>query len=398
MNNNPELIVFSQYLLGGGASFHRNLLSYLPNDTFDLKVIYLYPKAEAFTPSLEFIKRPGDVIFEYGDERLYNVALRLSSHISDREGAIVTNLGIELYCLDLFPKNRKTIYFICHDSGFLILVKRFDHIIDVIIAHNSEIFASLKKLLPNRVDDIFFIPHGVKVQQCAKPANLTSKLRVAFLARHHVMKGIYDLPEIDRMVADAGVEVEWLIMGDGQERKKFTAQTQTLPNFCFAKPETNNDVLEALKRCDLFILPSRKDGLPVALLEAMSVGCVPLVSAFSEGIREVVTPNIGYIVDVGNNKGFAECIVVLHRNRELLATKSTNSIESIARHYNVEERAKQYFDLYADYAKQKKGARGSHFARAIRKAYHFGKSKFSNTIVVQLKRKFFDTPRRAGGG
>ena len=66
-----------------------------------------------------------------------------------------------------------------------------------------------------------------------------------------------------------------------------------LSNFRFAKPETNNEVLEALKQCDLFILPSRKDGLPVALLEAMSVGCVPLVSAFSEGIREVVTPGIG---------------------------------------------------------------------------------------------------------
>ena len=181
MTTRPELIVFSQYLLGGGASFHRNLLAYAPEDAFDLKVIYLYPKAEAFTPSLEFVKRPGDVIFDYGDERLYNVARRLSSHISNKEGVIVANLGIELDCLDLFPKGRKTIYFICHDSGFLALAKKFAHIIDVLIAHNSEIFGLLKKLLPDRVEDIFFIPHGVTVQRFTRTANIDSKLRIAFL-------------------------------------------------------------------------------------------------------------------------------------------------------------------------------------------------------------------------
>ena len=107
MSKKPELIVFSQYLLGGGASFHRNLLGRMPENYFNLKVIYLYPKTEAFTPSIEFIKRQTDVIFEYGDERLYDVIKRLSAHISNSEGAIVANLGLELYCLDIFPKNNK---------------------------------------------------------------------------------------------------------------------------------------------------------------------------------------------------------------------------------------------------------------------------------------------------
>lgn len=392
MTTLPELIVFSQYLLGGGASFHRNLLSYAPEEAFELKVIYLYPKAEAFTPSLEFVKRPGDVIFDYGDERLYNVAKRLSSHISNKEGVIVANLGIELDCLDLFPKDRKTIYFICHDSGFLALAKRFAHIIDVLIAHNSEIFDLLKKLLPDRVEDIFFIPHGVKVQRFIRTANLNSKLRIAFLARHHVMKGIYDLPEINRMIIDAGVEVEWLVMGDGQERQKFIAQTSNLANFRFSKPDTNSEVLEALKQCDLFILPSRKDGLPVALLEAMSVGCVPLVSAFSEGIREVVTPGIGHVAAVGDNKGFADRIVWLHRNREVLSTQSKNAADSIADHYDVKERAKDYFTLYADYAKLKKNTRGSQLARTVRRIYELCKAKIAIKAVIQLKRKLFDSP------
>ena len=136
----------------------------------------------------------------------------------------------------------------------------------------------------------------------------------------------------------------------------------------------------------------------VALLEAMSVGCVPLVSAFSEGIREVVTPAIGFVVEVGNNKGFADCIVGLHRNRELLSTQSKNSIDSIASHYDVKERAMEYFTLYADYAKHRKGGRGSHLARAVRRAYQLFKSMIASKAVVQLKRKLFNTPRQADNG
>jgi len=41
MQNKPELIVFSQNLLGGGASFHRNMLSHFPKDFFDIKCIYV---------------------------------------------------------------------------------------------------------------------------------------------------------------------------------------------------------------------------------------------------------------------------------------------------------------------------------------------------------------------
>ena len=386
-------MVFSQYLLGGGASFHRNLLSHLPDNTFDLKVIYLFPRAESFTPSIEFVARAKDVIFEYGDERLYDIARRLSSHISDEEGVIVTNLGIELDCLDLFPKRHKTVYFICHDSGFLAVAEKYAHLIDVFIAHNSEVFMILKKLLSSRLQDIYFIPHGVTVQQNTRAANTRSKLQIAFLARHHKLKGIYDLLDINKLVANSGIDVEWLIMGDGPERNNFIAQTSLLPNFRFAKPATNSHVLEALRQCDIFILPSRKDGLPVALLEAMSVGCVPLVSAFSEGIRDVVNPDVGRVINAGDNKGFADGIIELHRNRESLLSLSKASMNAIRQHYDIRNRAKQYFDLYADYARHRKGYRGNHISRVLRIAYQFFKSKIASKTAVQLKRRLFNASK-----
>lgn len=387
MTEKPELIVFSQYLLGGGASFHRNMLANMPDNSFDLKVIYHYPKTRIFSPSLEFCSRPNDVIFEYKDEGLFNVIKKLSQHISNRKGAVVTNLDIELYCLDIYPKSNKTIYFICHDDGFLHLARKFNHIISVYIAHNIEVFDSLKKLLPNRIADIFFIPHGVQVQNFIRPENNNDKLKVAYLARHHILKGLYDLPLINQILLENDVEVDWLIMGDGGERESFTQKTKHLNNFNFAIPQNNEDVIKNLKDCDLFILPSRKDGLPVALLESMSVGCVPVVSNFSEGIKRVVTDDVGYVLGVGDNKGFAEGIIRLHKNRDELKIKSRNAIDSISKNYNIKDQAKEYFNLYEDHAKYKKLFNNQFITRYFKKFYYFLISKISNPQLIACKKK-----------
>ncbi len=52
-------------------------------------------------------------------------------------------------------------------------------------------------------------------------------------------------------------------------------------------PGNRNDVAEFLASADLFVLPSRWEGLPVALLEAMGAG-LPVVATRVEGVDEVV--------------------------------------------------------------------------------------------------------------
>lgn len=356
MSEKPELIIFSQFLLGGGASFHRNMLANMPPNNFDIKVIYYLPKYGDFTRSSEFYPRPNDVIFEYGEnfEGVYSAAFRLAHHISDRPGAIVANLALELHSLRLFPKKNKTVYFICHDDGFLPLVKKFHDIIDVFIAHNSDIFAEIKRIVPERTSDVFFIPHGVMPQQYDRNENLSKNIKVAFVARHHNLKGLYDLIDINQLIRAHGLSVDWLVMGDGPERENFISLVNGLGNFNVIKPDTNEGVIEELKKADIFILPSRKDGLPVALLEAMSVGCVPIVSNFSAGIKNVVTKEIGFVLDIGNNFDFAQTILKLHSDRSMLKRLSDCAYNAIKSDFDIRDQSSKYFSLYADFKDLKK--------------------------------------------
>ena len=116
----PELIVVSQNLMGGGSSFHRNMLENKPDDFFDIKCIYLDP-LHWNAKRLDCVSLGvNDVIFEFEDEPEYDIAKRFNKHVSNKKGAIVANLPEELITLSYFPKGNKTIYFICHDKGFLL--------------------------------------------------------------------------------------------------------------------------------------------------------------------------------------------------------------------------------------------------------------------------------------
>jgi hypothetical protein len=101
--------------------------------------------------------------------------------------------------------------------------------------------------------------------------------------------------------------------------------------------------------------------LPVALLEAMSVGCVPVISAFNEGIRKVVLPEIGFVVPVGDNTQFVEKIIALNNNRSDLKIRSARARENIERNYNLTIQAQKYIALFNRYKE---------FKRPIRRKFH----------------------------
>jgi glycosyltransferase involved in cell wall biosynthesis len=108
---------------------------------------------------------------------------------------------------------------------------------------------------------------------------------------------------------------------------------------------------------DVYILPSYLDGLPVAMLEAMSVGCVPVMYKFNEGIAEVLKPSEAFIVESGNRKQFADKIAVLYYNRKLLSEMSANSAEKVRRDYDIHKCVNGYKEVFLRYKELKKPVR-----------------------------------------
>jgi glycosyltransferase involved in cell wall biosynthesis len=351
-----ELIVFSNYRVGGMKSYYQNILSNNPFPFIKIKWILLDNIAEKNAPRPQTLPDfcESQVFQLLPEDTVYTSARKLSRLISDIPGVILTNGDTELSTLHLYRKKNKTIFFVCHDELYLKDACKFEFIIDCFIAHNYYFYEKLIELMPSRKADIRFMPYGVKIPHIDKTHSKSQPLRIIIISRLYESKGVRDIPVIDDLLRKNQIEVNWMIVGNGPERPFLISSFAAKNNISFFAPESNDEVLELARQNDIFILPSRLDGLPVALLEAMSVGCVPLISQFNEGIKRVVTENEGFIVPVGDNQAFAEKIIKLHTDRTLLENLSINCRKKIISEFNVKERAEDYFNLFNNFLNLKR--------------------------------------------
>jgi glycosyltransferase involved in cell wall biosynthesis len=98
---------------------------------------------------------------------------------------------------------------------------------------------------------------------------------------------------------------------------------------------------------DVFVLPTRQEGFPVALLEAMSAGVVPVVSDIDSGVPEVVDDRTGMRPRAGDIGAFADAIARLDRERGQLDVMSAAARGDVAARFDVRDRVAAYQALYS---------------------------------------------------
>lgn len=359
MVQKPELIAFAQYRLGGVQNFYFNILRHLDPQQFDILWIF----DDSSNKDNARLQQPygicREIIFEsdhHSYETAYDRFNGLARHVSDRPGLVLTNFFLELSTLHTHPRKNKTVYFICHDELYLNQAQEYAFLIDVFIAHNPVFYRELLKLFPDRANDIFYLPYGVSVPAFQRKPNSGGPLRVIYAARHVREKGVEDLPGIIALVEKQHQDVFWTILGDGPCSAELKAALTDKPNVTFLNPKANDEVRKIMAEQDVFILPSYLDGLPVAMLEAMSVGCVPVLYRFNEGIVEIIDPSTGFVTASGAQQEFADSIVRLAKDAVLLEAMSAACRTKIEKEYRIEDCAQRYATLFSRYKEFKRPA------------------------------------------
>jgi len=349
----PELVAFSENVLGGIQTFYLNLLTHDSCSLFEKRWLLIdhCDEKRAKAPSFHLESEKISYCNKHGRWRK---AIKLTGPISKRDGLVLVNREFELDALFLYPIVNKTVYHIVHDDYYLQFASQYQSVIDVYIAHNRFIYNELMRLLPERKNEVFFIPFGIRLSPFQRSPNYETALKVAFIARLDVLKGIHELVQIDDLLKDKQVKIEWLVIGDGPEKDKFLNDINDRDNFRHLIAKDDLEIFNNIKSCDVFILPSVHDGTPVALLESMGVGLVPILYRFNDGIQEVVTNDIGYVVEKNDCQRIAEIIAELHSNRDLLEQKSKNALQSARTNYDVVKQSKAYYDIFSQYKHLKK--------------------------------------------
>jgi glycosyltransferase involved in cell wall biosynthesis len=138
-----------------------------------------------------------------------------------------------------------------------------------------------------------------------------------------------------------------VFVGEGPSRAMLEAKTDQLVLrdrviFTGRLPNVRN----LLNMADVAILPSRYEGFPIALLEAMACR-LPVVASCVTGVPEMVEDNVsGLIIDPANVEQLAAKLLLLYqdealRNRLGKAAQMTIK-EKFSLHRMIEETLKMY--------------------------------------------------------
>ncbi len=136
------------------------------------------------------------------------------------------------------------------------------------------------------------IPNGVPVPASAwqRRADWRSAPRAVYVGRLAPEKGLDTLVNAWPLVLNQHPAGRLTLIGEGPERPMLEARARSLgltlgTEITFGG--VASDVTAALRDADLFVLPSREEGMSIALLEAMAVG-IPIVASSIPGNRRIM--------------------------------------------------------------------------------------------------------------
>ncbi len=208
-----------------------------------------------------------------------------------------------------------------------------------------------KSLLQHNIPQsrIISIPNGVEYTTSELPVkSWNNSIRFLYLGRLSSATG-RDIPTLIHSfnsLASQYEKVELAIVGDGDlynnikllaDKSKYRERIH-LPGLQTPDPW--------LEWAQCFVLPSRREGLSNALLEAMAAGLVCIANDIPPNREVLDDGNAGFLVPIENTKALTSAMKNLIDSKDLFKQYQKLSLERIKNHYSIDSVAEQYIQLY----------------------------------------------------
>jgi len=202
-------------------------------------------------------------------------------------------------------------------------------------------------------DRTISIPNGIDVAtfpaSMPEPFSRPERAEIVTIARLVRQKGIRFLVEAARHVVDRHRAVRFTVFGDGPERRTLEAQAARLglgDRLRFAGMAT--DVVSDLGSCDLFVLPSLWEGMPISLLEAMAAGRPVIATAVSGSSELVIDGETGMLVPPADPRALAAAIDALLRDRAAASAMAAAGRERVRENFSIDRMVGATAEIYRE--------------------------------------------------
>lgn len=224
--------------------------------------------------------------------------------------------------------------------------------LDWIVAVNSRLRDDLIArygLAPTQVERIFI---GIDTTRYYNSPRTTPRgsLTLAFTSRlEDLQKNIFILPAILEIAKHLGGHYRLLILCGGPDeqalRTKFV-ERKLIDNVVFEPNLPRESMLDKLASADVFLMTSRFEGCPHALIEAMALGCVPVVSRLNGIFDTMVRDGAeGYLCKLDDPADFARRLHELAHDPSMKKQMAAAARARASQNFDVEQAATAYGKL-----------------------------------------------------
>lgn len=341
-----EIVVFNRDIPAGVSTILKNIIRYKPVSTTDYKLV-LYHFKGSNRPRITENWCENVVRIELSRyDNLYHSLRKIKEYVNEHS-ILVANDVLELRLAALLKLKNPLIYIVHGDfETYYKQCDVFQDYMDVIICYSRHIFEKLSQRLKNANRDklkLLYYP----VQHISPGEIPGGSLKIAFAGSLIYRKGIDTVPTIVSHLDGKNVDYRLEIIGSGEMEQEIKEAFKKNGRVVFRGQLTNEEVIKTLQQNHVLLFPTRSEGLPNVLIEAMKAGCVPVASHIPSGIPDIVeSEGNGVLVSPGDIDGFANALIRLASDRSNLTRLSSNAIRTASEMFNAERNAKNYFDTF----------------------------------------------------
>jgi len=205
--------------------------------------------------------------------------------------------------------------------------------------------------IPNGVDTNRFAPAGPNERERSrKSLGLSDRRVVTCMGSMKAVKGLDVLLRAWSKVTVSQPGAHLLFVGKQTPAGQFKSLSNLARQYGIGKSLTFVGEVREVRRylwaTDVFVLPSLREGMSNALLEALSCG-LPVVTTDIPGMEEAVRNHVnGLVVPPGNHEALREGILNLLEDRELADRLGTAARKTAVERFSFDMIAPRYEELF----------------------------------------------------
>lgn len=217
---------------------------------------------------------------------------------------------------------------------------------NIIITQAKVHIDKLKEWRIGRGNRFFWIANSVKCSDYKLPSRFYEKKEIVIgtVANFKPQKNPFMWVEVANRIVGKFPKVKFIYVGDGPLKKKTEERIDDFERIKILSWQ--EDIPEILRKTDIFFLPSRWEGLPRTVLEAMATG-IPVVASCVDGTKEAVLDSVtGYLLSPSDSDGYVEKLSELIRNERKRKEMGTEGRKRVEKLFCYEKMIKKTMNVY----------------------------------------------------